>query len=311
MKKRMGFYLLAAALCLGGCRKKTDPNANQPSTEPDTLSIYTVNYPLQYFAERIGGEHVQVHCPAPVDEDPAYWTPDAETVLAFQKADLILLNGAGYAKWVDKVSLPAAKQVNTSVAFEKRYIHLEETLTHSHGPGGAHEHGAVAFTTWLDPGLASAQAQAIADALAQAKPSQAVLFQSNLTALQRDLQILDQRLVQLTTREKQVSLVFSHPVYQYLARAYGLKSQSVHWEPDEVPTEAMWRELTELLADHPAQWMIWEGKPQSESVDKLATLGLKSVTFLPCGTQPEEGDYLSIMNENLTRLEAVFSENGV
>lgn len=310
MKHYTVLAAITTTMLVLGCRKEPAQDPAQPAQAPALLTVYTVNYPLQYFTERIGGEYVQVDCPAPADEDPANWTPDAETILKYQQADLILLNGAGYAQWVDKVSLPAAKRVNTSSAFEKRYIMLEQAVTHSHGPGGAHEHGIAAFTTWLDPGLASEQAQAICQTLAKVKPSQASLFQTNLAALQRDLQALDQKLVELTTRDKEVSLIFSHPVYQYLTRAYGLKAQSVHWEPDEVPTEAMWQELTTLLSTHPAQWMIWEGEPDSTSVEKLTTLGIQSTTFLPCGGKPERGDYLSVMNENLIRLETVFRGNG-
>ena len=33
------------------------------------LKVYTVNYPLQYFAERIGGDHVEVFFPGPAGED--------------------------------------------------------------------------------------------------------------------------------------------------------------------------------------------------------------------------------------------------
>ena len=75
------------------------------------LSVYVVNYPLQYFAERIGGKHVNVSFPAPQGVDPAYWSPDAEVVVAYQEADVILLNGAGYARWVGRASLPYAKLV--------------------------------------------------------------------------------------------------------------------------------------------------------------------------------------------------------
>jgi zinc transport system substrate-binding protein len=71
-----------------------------------------VNYPLKYFAERIGGDHVRVEFPAPADVDPAYWNPALAGISAFQKADLILLNGAGYAKWIAKVSLPRSKIVD-------------------------------------------------------------------------------------------------------------------------------------------------------------------------------------------------------
>ena len=41
-----------------------------------------------------------VTLPMPNDIDPAFWSPKAADVLALQKADLILLNGANYAKVV-------------------------------------------------------------------------------------------------------------------------------------------------------------------------------------------------------------------
>ncbi len=81
-------------------------------------TVYVVNYPLQYFAERIGAEQVRVVFPAPADEDPAFWKPDVETIAAFQAADLILINGAGYAKWLKTASLPKSKVIDTSRAFQ-------------------------------------------------------------------------------------------------------------------------------------------------------------------------------------------------
>ena len=75
------------------------------------LTVYVVNYPLKYFAERIAGDHARVVFPAPAEGDPAYWMPDAKTIGAYQQADLVLLNGANYAKWVKKVSLPRSRMV--------------------------------------------------------------------------------------------------------------------------------------------------------------------------------------------------------
>ena len=85
--------LLGAAICSAG----------------SALKVYTVNYPLAYFAERIGGDYVEVIFPAPPDIDPAFWTPDGATIGGYQNADLIILNGAGYAKWTEKVSLPVLR----------------------------------------------------------------------------------------------------------------------------------------------------------------------------------------------------------
>jgi len=78
------------------------------------------NYPLKYFAERIGGPHVKVILPVPSGQDPVYWTPTIADITAYQQSDLILLNGAGYAKWVKKVSLPRSKTVDTSRQLKER-----------------------------------------------------------------------------------------------------------------------------------------------------------------------------------------------
>ena len=117
------------ASCGGNGSGKVAPVAEETT---DKLVIYTVNYPLAYFAERIGGDLVEVVFPAPADKDPAYWSPDADTIAAYQGADLILLNGAGYAKWVDRASLPSSRLVDTGAAFADRLIEMESATTHSH-----------------------------------------------------------------------------------------------------------------------------------------------------------------------------------
>ena len=103
----------------------------------EKLVVYTVNYPLQYFAQRIAGDHAEVIFPAPGDVDPAFWQPDAATIGAYQRADLILLNGAGYAKWIKRVSLPRSKLVDTSAGFRSDLIETAGALTHSHGREGS------------------------------------------------------------------------------------------------------------------------------------------------------------------------------
>ena len=77
----------------------------------EKLTVYTVNYPLKYFAERIAGVHATVVFPAPAGGDPAYWLPDGKTISNYQQADLILLNGARYAKWIDMYSSPEFAEV--------------------------------------------------------------------------------------------------------------------------------------------------------------------------------------------------------
>jgi zinc transport system substrate-binding protein len=272
----------------------------------DKLTVYVVNYPLQYFAQRIGGEHVNVVFPAPADNDPAYWMPDTKTISDYQKADLILLNGAGYAKWINKATLPRFRMIDTSAGFKDRYIETTEVLTHSHGSEGEHAHESLAFTIWIDFSLAARQAQSIAEALSRKRPEMRDAFQKKFQELEQDLLKLDRNLKSLVSKDPSRPLVVSHPVYDYFARRYELSIRSVHWEPDEIPTNEQMMELNRILKAHPAKWMIWEGEPLPESVQQLQALGVESLVFDPCGNKPEQGDFLDVMQQNFANLRPAF-----
>jgi zinc transport system substrate-binding protein len=300
-----GLAILASGLLIAGCASR-DEGATSGTGREGPPTVYVDNYQLQYFAQRIGGDRIRVVFPAPPDIDPAYWSPDADAVLGFQQADLILLNGAGYATWRDKVTLPDAKLRDTSASFKDQWIEITDAVTHTHGPAGEHAHRGTAFTTWLDPRLASSQAQSVADALGELLPADKAVFEQNLKALQADLAELDGQLNDIFARRPQMPVVFSHPVYQYLTRRYQLNGRSVHWEPDEVPTAPMLAELDELLRTHPARWMIWEGQPDQATVVELAKRDVSCVVFEPCGNAPEEGDFLSVMRRNVANLENVY-----
>jgi len=274
--------------------------------ESEKLTIYVVNYPLKYFAERIAGEHAAVVFPAPADVDPAYWMPDAKTISDYQQADLILLNGANYAKWVNKVSLPRFRMVNTSAAFKDRYIEAAEILTHSHGGEGEHAHESLAFTTWVDFSLAAEQAKAIEKALSRKKPALKDTFQRNYEELERQLHKLDRDIKKVVSKDRSRPLVVSHPVYDYFARRYELNIKSVHWEPDEIPTTEQMLKLHSILKDHPAKWMIWEGESIKESVERLKAIGIQSVVFDPCGNEPDQGDFMSVMRQNVENIKEAF-----
>jgi zinc transport system substrate-binding protein len=292
-------------ICVGLLSVPTFSTAQGAS---DKLTVYVVNYPLQYFAKRIAAEHAQVVFPAPPDADPAYWMPDAKNISAYQRADLILLNGANYAKWVKKVSLPQFRLVNTSAGFQDRYIQSAEVITHSHGPEGKHAHEALAFTTWLDFSLAAQQAKAITEALTRKRPALKDTFQKNFTEIEKDLLKLDQDMKDLVAKNPATPLVVSHPMYDYWARRYGLNIKSVHWEPDQVPDGKQFMELRNMLKEHPAKWMIWEGEPLKESVEKLKSLEVDSLVFAPCGDVPKQGDFLDVMRQNVRNLTLAFNK---
>jgi zinc transport system substrate-binding protein len=198
--------------------------------------------------------------------------------------------------------------VNTSRAFKEQYIKVSVFTTHTHGPGGEHAHAGMAFTTWIDFQLAVGQAVVIRDALMRLVPEEKERFEANFSALKDDLMALDRHVGEIVEGKQNQLLVASHPVYDYFARRYGLNVKSVLWEPEEFPSQKQWSELGSILKLHPAKWMIWEGKPNPAAVDKLKLMGVSSLVFDPTGNVPDEGDFLSIMRQNVENLRAVFSK---
>ncbi len=300
--------VVTVMLGLAACGDATKSSSSSAPDSDGTPTVATVNYPLAYFAERIGGGAVEVVFPAPADEDPAYWEPDDAALAIYQAADRILLNGATYAKWIPKVSLAPSKLVDTSASAKNRYISIEGTTTHAHGPDGEHAHAGIAFTTWLDLGIAMQQADAVRDALVSLVPEKAEAFEANTVALRDDLEALDTEIRDIVRRDPTRRLVVSHPVYQYFSRAYDLNTRAVHWEPDAKPDEAAWSAFKDLRRTFPATWMLWEGEPIPASVQALKDEGVASQVFAPCGNRPPTGDFLSTMRENVKNLGEVFAK---
>lgn len=298
----MRWLAVLVALSLAACSGDTpSPVANDYDNAVPV--IYTVNYPLAWMARALGGEAVQVVFPAPADVDPAFWQPDTDTVLAYQRADLVLLNGADYARWTASVSLPVNRLVDTSAAFAGQLLPAASGPVHSHGPGGEHSHGELAFTTWLDLQLARKQTAAVADALVGLVPAAEQTVRQRQVQLDAQLAALDARLLAVGQALAQAPLVYSHPVYQYLQRRYRLNGKALHWEPDLVPAEAQWQALAALLREHPARLMLWEGQPLPEVAERLAQSGIEVLVFPPMGNRPSLGDFPGGLEQSITRLE--------
>ena len=264
--------------------------------------VCVVNYPLYFFVERIAGDRVEVLLPKSSGIDPAFWRPSDEEIQMFQRADLILMWGAGYAKWLTEVSLPQGKLVDTGKAIQAQWIYDEDAVTHSHGDEGEHSHGKVAFTTWLDFTLALRQGEEVKKALAALLPDQAASFEGTFRRLQADLTDLDRQMRAAVAKNGEQALFASHPVYQYLERRYGLTLKSFHWEPGETPGEEAWEAFESSRSELKVKWMLWEGQPSEEPMVRMRAFGVEPLVFPTGGGIPEEGDFLALMRGNIHRL---------
>jgi len=227
-----------------------------------------------------------------------------DTLLDYQAADLILLNGAGYAEWTKGVYLARSRLLDTSAGFKDRLIAEEsDELPHVHGPTGAEVQGAaVAFTTWLDLSLSRAQAEAVRDAMVARWPDHAEAFTERHASLDAELATLDAALSEALKQLRGIHVLASHPVYQYLGRRYGLDLTSFHWEPELTPPPEEWASLDALLGQRPATVMLWEGEPTQETRAELQSRGLRVAVLPTLSNRPPEGDFLNAMRAAIDAL---------
>jgi len=278
--------------------------ASSAAFAADKIVVQAVNYPLAYFAERIATDAFDVQYLVDPDGDPAFWKPGDEDIAAFQQADVILLNGATYEKWMQTVTLPKSIMVDTSKGFSGKFIEVDGG-EHRHGSGEVHSHAGIAFTTWLDFDQAEEQARAIAEKFKQLARSDKKEIDSNFDSLKSDLRKLNSAMKKFGKKWGDRPLAASHPIYQYMARAYGLEIESLEWEPEMKFTPEAKHDLEHLLQKAPAKWMIWEGTPTQELVDRIAVLGVKSIIFTPCANKSQQVDWLASMHQNVQNLQSM------
>lgn len=262
---------------------------------PGGTAVLTTFYPTQYFAQRIAGDHLDVSCPVPAGADPIFWQPDRESIGRFQSADLIIVNGAEFEKWLATASLPENRIVDTAKSFEQDFIKFETGTSHRHGPAGEHTHEGIDGHTWLDPINAKVQAAAIRQAFAKKWPEHAGDFESNFASLVADLDGLDEAFKGIDVDQP---LLASHPAYNYIARRYGWDITNLNLDPETLPGKDA------IPADHAAKILLWEAAPREKSVALLKKqYGIESIVFSPAELEGEQ-DYLATMRTNIESLKA-------
>ncbi len=278
-----------------------------PAFAQDRPSVAAVNYPLAYFAQDLVGDRADVVFPIPQGSDPSFWRPGIADISAMQGADLIALNGAGFANWITKVSLPRSRILDTSKGFADQYIKTE-TITHSHGEDGAHSHTGTATYTWLDFALASRQAEALATGLMRKMPGEKDAIAQNLEALKAELATLDLSAQEIAGLANGRKAITSHPRYQYFGRAYGLDVSAMEWDANEAVTQTQWDALAAKVADTGATLFFWEAAPAPEARERIKAMGLRDVVFAPLANAPATGDFLSEMTAAVARIKLALAE---
>ena len=290
--------------------------AKEPVRADGSFTIATSFYPLQFALERIVGE-LAVVANIGAGKDPHDFEPTTQNILALQRADLVVLQGADFEPWGDDVMVRLkADGVQVVLATadielhegghhheeeEHEGEHEEASDEHDHEHEDEHDHGSYDPHTWLDPVLFSEMVTHIADEIAAIDPDNANEYQTNAAALQSELAALDVEYRNKLAACELDEVITSHDAFSYLAERYEFEIHAIAGlSTQDTPSVATLAQLREEAEEGIGAILLEESSITAYGETLARETGLQTLSVNPIAyIVPTGENYLTLMRSNL------------
>jgi zinc transport system substrate-binding protein len=303
--------LVATSLALAGCGSD-DGTADAADSQADTWDVVAAFYPLQFVAERVGGDVVTV---------TNLTKPGAEPHdLELAPQDLGTLTDADLAIYLPEFQPAVDEAIATASDIEVLDVSESADLSLTYVPGEAEEehaeeeegeaHSDEPLTDphfWLDPMRLADVADDVALELSMLDPVAETTFQQNAAALRKELEALDRSFAKGLASCENRLLVTSHTAFGYLADAYDLEQVGLTGlTPETEPNPQDLAEITDIVRDNDVQTVFSETLVSPEVAETVASAtGAATAVLDPLEGLSETSageDYLQVMDANLQTL---------
>lgn len=319
----------ATALTLSACMSPSTSGGT--SSKDGKLTVMASFYPLQYLAEKIGGEHVSVSSLTPDGAEPHDLELSPKTVDSLSSADAVIYL-AGFQSAVDEAIeqqapktvidvSPAAELIEAGTDANHPSEDEEDTAdeaqsgqteAHDHDHEGhdheGHDHHHDMSTDphfWLDPTRMAHAATLVGDKLAEADSAHADVYKANAKALAEELNTLSDTLVTKTSNCKVKTFVTAHTAFGYLADRTGLTQVGISGlDPESSPSPARLADIAQTAKEQGVTTIFTEALIDPKVAQTLADdLGITTAVLDPIESQTDASkDYAATMNSNIDAL---------
>ncbi len=315
---------LAGATALG-LLPLTACGSGDAGADDGRVDVVASFYPMEFLAEEIGGEHVDVTALTSPGVEPHDLELTPKQVGRLGEADLVVyLEGLQPA--VDEaVEQSDVEHVAEATSFTSPAKHDGEhgsehggEKSGEHGSehaedGGGHEgHGHATAGggdphVWLDPVRYAEIAEGVGEKLAAADPAHEKEYEKNTAALVSRLEQLDEDFRTGLENRKTDTFVTTHAAFGYLADRYGLHEESISGvDPASGSISAAHiKELHKIVKEDDVSTVFFANKANDDAAQTLARdLGLRTGVLNTLETVDSSGsrDYFSVMHQNLQAL---------
>lgn len=284
----------------------------------DQISIYTTVYPLQYFAERIGGDAVNVQSIYPPGADEHSFDPTQKEMMKLADSDLFFYIGLGLEGFVENAEKTLKKEHVKMIATADAITEdmLEEGHEHEEDEDEDHEeHGEFDPHVWISPVLSDALAFSVKEALIEAAPDKKEQFEENFEALRDDLIKLDRQFIDMASDAPTKTFYVSHAAFGYLADTYGLEQVAIAGlNSQSEPSQKQLAALVQEAKEQNIKYVLFEQNITSKLTDVIRkeidaeALMLHNLSVLTTEDIKNEEDYMSLMEQNVETLKQALSD---
>ena len=303
-----------SALVLSGCAViGSSPNVAEPTEAPFTgLTVVSSTNVWGDIAKSVGGDRVQViSIIESFSQDPHSYEASARDQLAVNDADLVIANGGGYDSFMDALAA-AANQENIIFAYLPDELAEEDAkATKDDGHNHDHDHADGNEHVWYDFHVVEDFANRLASKLASLDPEYSADYSDNLIEFLDQIEILEDRVAQVSATVSGAKVISSEPVADYLLIELGLEnvtpsgfSEAIEEERDVSPKDLL--EMQNLLKSGTVKLFVVNPQTGSVQVDGLVSLARQNQIpvvelseLLPPSTR-----YFEWMESNIASLEA-------
>jgi len=304
--------VLLLAILLAGCDGSSKPQTQAPS-DRQPIRVVVTSQPLLEMAQAVGQGIFEISKIVPQDVSSRDWKPRQEDIRTLQQANLILINGAGYEPWRDRVSLPGSRLKDTAAGYYDQFIRIPDAVVHQHGPEGPHSHPGTAWATWLDPDLAISQLSQVTSALVRVSPEQKNAIETASARLKAQLDGLNPLIAELaaSTAGHSLTVVTDGPFYHYLLHRLSWKVNYLHWSESGDPSDQDRDEfatLVKTLPESQRRIFLLSDRASTAAAEIAKAAGFTVIRIDLCEFPVDPAvTFVDRMRANLTRLKTAVS----
>lgn len=298
--KSLGRMSVSLAIYLFGLVMAVRPADAQSFAK---LGVMTSLFPLQEFAQAVGGKRVAVRLLLPPGAEPHTWEPRPSDIGKLSTSDILIYVGSEMEPWIQNI-VKGTYNPNLYVLEVSRGLNLIRSKEDARKTVGFDPH------IWLNFDNAQKIINGIAKAFIGKDPHGTEYYRKNARSYGEKLQELDRKFRQgLKNCRHRVFVVGGHAAYSYLADRYGLIQIPLYGiNPNSEPTPKQLARVIRLAKEHHIKVIYFEISVSHKLAKVIAeevgaeTLVLNAGANLTRKQLKSGVTFISLMEKNLENL---------